>query len=87
MRMRKDSCKYRNEMNHCLVKDCRELEDGFGWSYTDDLLSAAEDLKVVGEEIKKKERCVEMTVEIACEGGEGSWVVETVGQCDARTTK
>lgn len=24
----------------CLVKECHELEDGFGSSYTDDLLSA-----------------------------------------------
>ena len=35
----------------CLVKECRELEEGFGTSFTDELLSGAEsgDFRDVGK--------------------------------------
>ena len=42
----------------CQVKECRELEEGFGTSFTDELLSGAEsvDLRDVRKEIRKIDR-------------------------------
>ena len=40
------------------MKECRELEEGFGTCFTDELLSGAEsvDLRDVRKEIRKRDR-------------------------------
>ena len=64
----------------CLVKECRELEEGFGTSFTDGVLSGAEsvDFRHVRKEIRKidrekmLEKCTEksqLTVEVRKEVG------------------
>ena len=70
----------------CLVKECRVLEEGFGTSFTDELLSGAEsvDLRDVRKEIRKIDRekmlgeCAEKS-QLIVEVGKEVGVVEAVG--------
>ena len=65
----------------CLVKECQELEEGFGRSFTDELLSGAEsvDFRDVRKEIRKidrekmLEKCTEKSQLIVEVGKEVGW--------------
>ena len=67
-----------------LVKECRELEEGFGTSFTDELLGGARSVGLgdVRKEIRKIDRKdtggVRQEITAYCGGG----VVKTGGQCD-----
>ena len=67
----------------CLVKECREMEEGFGTSFTDELLSGAEsvDLRDVRKEIRKidREKMLEKYAEKSQLIVEVGKVVEAVG--------
>ncbi len=67
--------------NTCLVKECHELEEGFGTSFTDELLSGADSvvLREVREVIRKidreimLEKCMQKSKFIVEVGKEVGW--------------
>ena len=72
------------------MQECWELEEGFGISFTDKLLSGTEsvDLRDVREEIRRigrgkmLERCVKESQVIREVGKEVGCMVEAAGWCD-----
>ena len=72
----------------CLVNECRELEEGFGKSYTDGILWGEEgvSLREMRDEIRSAdrdlllERCVGKS-RLVCRSGRGGGMGETLGWC------
>lgn len=66
----------------CLVRECRELEEGFGTSFTDELLGGAEDVSLRGvrEDVREMDRemmlakCTEKSKLVAQVGKEATWM-------------